>query len=922
MRWKFLLVLIVLVFSIVFISAEFVLDPILSNIDSDYYSGDKIRGNLQLSFEGQLKSSEIVVKFEEIFGVRKNLFDFIGEQPSVEVTCSPISCEHSYAVVGEEFESKDIDIVSTDSEVVVGVVLEGQKMKIDDIQFDVLSNANADCSNQLLLDVADDEVVEWANDKLLGTGVDCEQIKTECDSQTFPKQYKISQVPYCNIIMLKPGPGFRIEAGIQKVTGDFERGLLKAWIYDETELVKSCELTDPSSSGKSSCIITYSNKQEATHYICIGFADTISEEDIATYDYTIGANIDSKCGFRGDPTQTITPAAEYDIKIHGQKYGGVGSFTVDNSFFNKQTADSLIDYLNDYLKSQYPYPNDLEGQEGGNCGDDGCVIPFKFSGKGQTLSLSNLNVLYTDAGGQTSITKFHNLEKTGAKITSESQQYDLSYLNIKAPVQEGDYLMKISLENELVIEKTISVSTRQGLFARQLYPSIAAVENPTLFTLVLDPDLDESLFTFEWDFGDDTGTLTSTKNQITHNYRELGNYNVKVNIYQQAVKVDESIFEVKAESPKEAIASTIELYEGRLARVKSQIESFPAEYKDEYVVIIEDSLGSTISEIESGLVGIKETYSQLATPVEGVVAEDELASDAYIPLMKDLILLSVPVSIQPIKTVNAKFAQEANDVDLVAVGDLFNDFANESIVSPEEEVAKWFMSKLDVSAVHKIIVIYYDDGIEEIISESSFTISPKSTLDYSGYFVIGIDADDLIFKQEYSIDSESGITGLTIDLSSEQTIDFAVKEGVDFFELGIFLAPGMFVLEEGGTYKDGGKSIWIIIFSFVILIIVALIIYFYLHNWYKKNYEKSLFKSKRDLYNLIYFIRNSKAKGLGDKQIDKKLKMAKWKDEQVDYAMALLKGKKPGMPEFPIKIKSKKGKGKGGKEQQKKKVVY
>ena len=62
----------------------------------------------------------------------------------------------------------------------------------------------------------------------------------------------------------------------------------------------------------------------------------------------------------------------------------------------------------------------------------------------------------------------------------------------------------------------------------------------------------------------------------------------------------------------------------------------------------------------------------------------------------------------------------------------------------------------------------------------------------------------------------------------------------------------------------------------IIVLVVAFGLYILLQEWYKRNYENYLFKNKNNLYNLLFFIKNAKAKGLRESAIVSKLKKSKW----------------------------------------------
>mgnify|MGYP001601780142 CR=1 FL=1 len=73
-----------------------------------------------------------------------------------------------------------------------------------------------------------------------------------------------------------------------------------------------------------------------------------------------------------------------------------------------------------------------------------------------------------------------------------------------------------------------------------------------------------------------------------------------------------------------------------------------------------------------------------------------------------------------------------------------------------------------------------------------------------------------------------------------------------------------------------------------------------MQQWYKRNYEKHLFKNSGDLHNIMNYIRDMKKEGATDSEIKSKLKETGWTSEQVDYALKKSVGKDTGMWELPV----------------------
>ena len=118
----------------------------------------------------------------------------------------------------------------------------------------------------------------------------------------------------------------------------------------------------------------------------------------------------------------------------------------------------------------------------------------------------------------------------------------------------------------------------------------------------------------------------------------------------------------------------------------------------------------------------------------------------------------------------------------------------------------------------------------------------------------------------------------------------------------MFISPEFSELSVGGNTEtpERGKPYWWIVLIYAALIIAALAAYIFLQEWYKKNYENSLFKDKSELYNLMAFIKNARQQGIAKKDMSERLKKSGWKGEQISYAENKLDGKRIGMWELPL----------------------
>ena len=88
------------------------------------------------------------------------------------------------------------------------------------------------------------------------------------------------------------------------------------------------------------------------------------------------------------------------------------------------------------------------------------------------------------------------------------------------------------------------------------------------------------------------------------------------------------------------------------------------------------------------------------------------------------------------------------------------------------------------------------------------------------------------------------------------------------------------------------------IFYIVLVFVFALIIYTVLQIWYKRRYEGYLFKDGRQLYNLLMFVTNARARGMMDDRIAAELRAKGWSSERVNYIIKKSRGRMTGLPEI------------------------
>ncbi len=871
-----------IVFLSSFASASFTLGNKSEQITAVYSLNEKLSGWINISIANESYNSE----FSDSFGNEIAIGRFLSKYYPKNYSCIPSNCGNDYAADSNGEVSKSFSLSSSSgNEKLVGVRLDGRNVEMTKFSLDIASNSQASCNAQLGIDFLDNNESNWGNKKRILE--DCSgEIKSSCyNSGSFNDWFAVSYQPYCEKIILPQAPAFEIKAMMKQDAGAmpvFSNGLLKASIYDKNKnFAGECNLTQPlETESRVSCIVNYAAKETSEHYLCVG-AYTIDNIDISGYKLQ-GKSSGNFCGFLGEPSQTSGFSKDYNIIVSAKKFDAVGSFKINETSYEEQNINGIVTDINNYLTNRYSR----------NC-DNGCLIPIKIYGVSQDITINNLKAEYTSEGSAgTETSTLYFLGKTSPKINTKFLRLDIGLMNFSVS-GEGNKTLRLYLNDNEILNKNITIVKSGNQIIKQVYPRIVATAASTLFIAFVDSSINTSGMDFVWDFGDGSTAETTSTNKARHTYSELKNYNLKVKLLNGTAELGNSVFNVSAESPKQAINSTLKEYQEKLSKVASQINALPANYK----VILKENYNLDVDGITSTLNSIDNTYKQL-------LASATTKDSDYVAIMNDLNSLDIPQAVLPSSTSQIKIINDVNELDLINANELFDESYDPDMQEEyKNAILSWSLDNIDAEVKHKIISVYYNDRTENAISEFILEIKPKTEIS-EAYLMINANSEKILFDGDYEILESDKATGVKIDFSGAngKTIKFAVKDSVNIFELPMFILPKSSDLSVGESIisRLKPKSFLVrFLIGMIVTLIIALAIYIFLQEWYKKNYENSLFKDKNQLYNLIYFISNAKRQSLSDDEIRKRLK-GQWRLEQINYAIKKFEGKRAGMWELPI----------------------
>jgi len=743
----------------------------------------------------------------------------------------------------------------------------GNNVEITSLMFSIISDAPPSCNEDLTLSIAGNDDKLFQNYKY--TNTTCGIVNRGCFNRnigTYDLNPKITNTPFCEKMNFSVAPAVIVGARVQNSSKVSPIKMEMFGMLDnELQSFGSCILPKHLSNIQElNCTIAHPTKK-GEYIICIS-------TDNAITDYRINAEQASPtCGSFG--IDSGDSSIDYDIFAQALQFDSL-NLTVNETTYEASTGNSLVTDINDYIETIYDR----------NCtSSNGCIIPFELKAvDSQIASISNVRIEYdaTNLPGNFN-SNAYSIEKINSTITSKFFNLDIEKAGFTLPITTSKKTLQFILGGK-TIPKTWDIIFTPG-FNYDLSPRTALVGIDTTFWI----STSTNLTSVTWDFGDETNVVTTQNKNIAHRYLQEGTYTIAIEAISKSDVSVSKTFEIFVGDPQVAADTLIKKFESNIANLSRQIESYPLFIRNELAKKI------NISDLNTSLQGIKngpyldQNYSEAVTL---------------------LISLNVPKAILIKSTGTLPLEIGFNDIDASFIEALSNDSLTLSAGQKDtlkQNLINWNIDNYNSQAEFKIFLLQ----TESLISEPLFTYF-KLNSNFIGNnqksvnLVINYPKDLVVFSENYGQnDLISESSGVAVPFSGSKTLEFILPSEVQVNELGAFIAPQ--ISELGINNEDiplipendrPSKAKW----YFIGVIVLFILLYILLQEWYKRRYESFLFKNKDDLYNLINFIFNSRISGLKNEEIRRKLNTFNWKSEQLTYAFKKLDGKRTGMWEIPI----------------------
>lgn len=862
-----------------------------SVIDTQYFEGDFVTGIVDVSFDKQ-DNLALSSNFE---GKEIDLIDFLKDKMNYtagkDFSCNPLSCKSYYLAHTPETD-KEIRI-SKQKDLYGFKIKESRKIvRINDLSFSVDANvAQVTCSNPFSLDLFDDGEIDAYDSEIYSSG-DCGDFFGGKDQGCFDaddvtRSVKIgSDRSYCERIEdIPPAPGYRVGANVAVNSAGGSLGFAMFPVEGDCEPLKFTWSGPVQNSGEVSVVLNYSSSEKFDALVCVYTKPEFEDS------FSIDINENSgSCGLSYEACDSVTNSsfeADYDLFLVPMGYAPLGQINFNSESYEEFTGRNLKNDLNSYLNSTYD----------NNCsGTDGCVIPFSLFGVGNdNQRIHSASLKYSVSAFDSEINEISDLNEKPAKVSSNYLQLDVGRMNFKVPETNGKKVFRLLLGNSELISENIFVDIG---FYFQLTPRFAFLGRETSFTAQTSSQIVSS----KWDFGDGTSPVIVSGNSAKHAYSASGSYPVRVSLVKSGAGQQNSTkrFTVLVGDAKESANITLKDYETRVSNLKNSIATFPEWVRSALVAAIDLNTKETLVKNK------RQDYNLL-----GSSAPDS----SYVAIVNEVAALDLPYSIFVKTSGTLPAFIGLNNIDIKPLEEISRNNAD-SAEDAKMRIAAWMDENYGLDIGFEEITARGEDADSTLAMKYKLTITKKSGAQpNSAYLIIGYPKQYLVFNGGGAEFSEAGTSGATyLDLNANPTteVEFLItgSNAPDVGNLGAYIAPSISDLGASGKPivecwrgicdENGKINWWKLGIGLAILLVLFLAVYLILQTWYKRNYERYLFKDPNDLYNVLNFIYNSRKNGLKDKEIRESLLQKRWTKEQVTYAFRKLEGKRTGMWEIPI----------------------
>ena len=816
-----------------------------------YYPYEEISGKINLTILNENSNSKLYFGNSEKIPLK----DFLTTN-GVAYQCSPSDCSKNY-----NFSSNTTDkTFYIDSEHLYGgFVLSGTNIFLTSLDFSIESNFETNNRNPLSIDFFDESIWKFNtfsdvfSSKLWG-----------CYNTEIPSQGPlIGTSSYCEMILISDTGALNIGAYVD--SGDDKTLNMKIYPEDGGGYLGGCNYNPNLKDG---CRIDAEEEQifETGQYqICVS-SDSLTNYHI--YEEYFGNN----CGFvySMGPESSIK---DYAIFAQTTEYANADSFS--SADIDLAEATSIADNL-------------IETRYNRDC-SDGCILPLAFSGIPQTLRIYNITLQYTQNGENYQEKNIYNLEPIPATVDfSGVLDLSLTKFNIS---KSGTY--SFYLGDKKLFEKQVEKIPTPIITS--LSPLNPPAGVPVQYYINVDYDTLNTSLTYKWDFKDKT--YTTTTNSVIHTFAEIKNYTISIEVSVDKNLTSKKSFVINTINPAEAVNTALSKKSEALNNIIKKLNIFPIWYQEALKKTID------ISFYEDELNRLKKAQTN--------IIEDE----DFLTIAKDLYSLDIPTEISTDENTYPFLWTKLNDINPRIISNIAGSSDYEDLEDYKNPILNWQTQNIKGSFSTKVFSVSKWNG-EIIPFFRTYEFNISSFSDDEIYFVINHPQEEIYFNKLSGARKIENATVIIFDKNETKSFELYYKSPD---ETTFFISPKLSKIiiekeiditcnfnnfcekdlgENSNTCRSDCKPFISAILYVIFAIVFAVIIYTLLQIWYGRHYENHLFNNHQELYNLLMYITNARARNQTDNTIIKTLREHGWSSERLSYAIKKSRGRRTGIFEL------------------------
>ena len=823
------------------------------SIEDAYSPFEIIRGDINLTIIGENYNSKITSNNNDEIEVG----DFLSKS-GVLFECSPPDCSNDYSFF-DGVADKSFRIHAAGKKY-MGFILDGENIVLDSLNFKVESNFKESSRSPLSIEFF--EKKDWRfnefSDLLLLKDWGC------YDSIRGTQGPLIGNSFYCEMISIPNSGTLNIGASVSGI----DTTELNMVVYPETGTGASWECSYNPNSDES-CLISPDIGEifsAGNYQVCVG-------SDILTGYRIYQEDIGDNCGF-GYVSGPEGSVKDYAIFVQAAKYASADF--LDDVDFNKE---DIIEAANLLILKKYE----------GDCSNGGCILPFAISGVAQDARIYDVQLTYTSDLEWDSTSEIYDLDVTPVTVDFNGV-LDLSTLGFIVS-KTMDYIVSFNEADFF----NASINVLPAPIILLLFPQNPPAGVPIKFNVGVQFEGNNSL-SYKWDFGDDETAVTNLPFTF-HSYPDLKNYTMVLEVSAGGNLTSAKSFDIETISPEVAINTTLISKRSALESIVSNIESFPFWYSEALMKII-------------GVVSFESELDRLDRARNNSFIEQD-----FIKVAEELYALNIPVGIG-VNSFNVSFLMtKVEDINTEPVAIISGDINKDNNKGYANFILNWQNENIDVNFETKeFIVSMWDRESNGIFRVYNFEVSSKDSRE--SYFVINRPFNDLYFKEDIGARKAGDSTIIILEPESKKSFEFYYKsaEPTTFFvspklssividaDIDTTCNFNLICEKEYGENPDNCRSdckpVGRAIIYLILSLLFILIIYSVLQIWYKHCYENYLFRDDRQLYNLLMYVTNARARGMKDLRIGAELRSKGWSSERVNYIIKKSRGDRTGMYEI------------------------